>query len=665
MGLWRKIIGPPRDIEDRRLFHHVSVAAFLAWVGLGSDGLSSSAYGPDEAFRTLGEHRHLALLLAVAMAATVFIISYAYSRIIEQFPTGGGGYNVATKLLGRHFGLISGSALVVDYVLTISISIASGGDAIFSFLPAGLLHFKLAAEVGAIGLLLVLNLRGVKESVTVLLPIFISFLVAHVVLILGAVFFNWRELPAVFGGVATEVHRDLAVMGFWPMFVLFTRAYALGGGTYTGIEAVSNGLQIMREPKVATGKRTMVYMATSLALTAGGILLGYLLVHAVPGKPLAEGGPTMNAILSDRVAHELHLGAWFPVVVLVTEGAILLLAAQAGFIDGPRVMANMAVDSWLPRRLAMLSDRLTMQNGILLMGGAALLVLFYTEGAVEVLVVMYSINVFLTFSLSQLGMCKYWVQHRKKDPTWRRHLPIHVVGLVLCASILALTIAEKFLQGGWITLVITVSLIAFCELINFYYRRVSRQLRELDASLARIPKEPGVKPPAERVDCAEPVAAILVGGYGGLGIHALLTVFRLFPNYFKGFVFMSVAVIDSGSFKGAEELEALRRQTEESLKKYVELARGFGFPAEYRMAVGTEVVAEVEAIALDLAKTCKRLTFFAGILAFQVEAWYHAWLHNETAYVIQRHLTKHGLGLMVLPVRVGGAPREPASAAAA
>jgi amino acid transporter len=660
MGLWRKIIGPPRDIGDRRLFHNVSVAAFLAWVGLGSDGLSSSAYGPDEAFRTLGEHRHLALLLAVAMAATVFIISYAYSRIIEQFPTGGGGYNVATKTLGRHFGVVSGSALVVDYVLTISISIASGGDAIFSFLSPEALRWKLPAEIAAIALLLILNLRGVKESVTILLPIFLSFLVAHVLLIFGAVFHNWRELPNVITGVGAEVHRDLNVMGFWGLFFLFTRAYALGGGTYTGIEAVSNGLQIMRDPKVETGKRTMVYMATSLALCAGGILLGYLLTSSVPGKAVSEGGPTMNAILAGRVAHEFRLGGWFPIFVLVTEGAILLLAAQAGFIDGPRVMANMAVDSWLPRRLAMLSDRLTMQNGVLLMGGAALLVLFYTAGHVEVLVVMYSINVFLTFSLSQLGMCRYWVQHRHRDPTWARHLPIHIVGLVLCASILALTIAEKLLEGGWVTLVITVSLIAFCEFINFYYRRVARQLRVLDASLAKVPREPGVKPPPETVDCNEPIAAVLVGGYGGLGIHALLTIFRLFPNYYKGFIFMSVAVIDSGTFKGAEELEALKTQTEENLKKYVELARGFGFPAEHRMAVGTDVVDEVETIAVDLSKTCKRLTFFAGILAFQIEAWYHHWLHNETAYLIQRHLNKHGLGLMVLPVRVGGPARTAA-----
>ena len=135
--LKRLLFGAPRDVEDPHVFHKISLIAFLAWVGLGADGLSSSAYGPDEAFRALGEHTYLAVFLALATALTVFIISYAYSRIIEHFPSGGGGYVVATKLLGPSFGVVSGCALLVDYVLTISVSIASAADQIFSFLPLG------------------------------------------------------------------------------------------------------------------------------------------------------------------------------------------------------------------------------------------------------------------------------------------------------------------------------------------------------------------------------------------------------------------------------------------------------------------------------------------------------------------------------------------------
>ncbi len=164
------LIGPPRDVRDPDVFHRLSLIAFLAWAGLGSDGLSSSCYGPEEAFIALGSHQYLALFLALLMALTVFVISASYSQTIDLFPTGGGGYLVATRLLGRYPGLVSGSALVVDYVLTISISIASGADAIFSFLPAGWLPWKVWVCLLVVLVMVGMNLRGVKESVLIAVP---------------------------------------------------------------------------------------------------------------------------------------------------------------------------------------------------------------------------------------------------------------------------------------------------------------------------------------------------------------------------------------------------------------------------------------------------------------------------------------------------------------
>src|SRR5690242_18422769 len=156
---WRhRLLGAPRNIADPHTYHTISLIALLAWVGLGADGLSSSAYGPDEAFRALGTHAYLAVALALATAVTVLVISIAYSQIIKRFPFGGGGYVVATQLLGPKVGVVSGSALLVDYVLTISVSVASSGDAIFSFLPGSALAWKLPLEAVAIGLLVVLNL---------------------------------------------------------------------------------------------------------------------------------------------------------------------------------------------------------------------------------------------------------------------------------------------------------------------------------------------------------------------------------------------------------------------------------------------------------------------------------------------------------------------------
>ncbi|HZO83562.1 MAG TPA: amino acid permease, partial [Candidatus Binataceae bacterium] len=191
------IIGPPRDVRDPGIFHHLSLIAFLAWVGLGSDGLSSSCYGPEEAFLALGHDQYLAVFLAALTALTVFIISASYAQIIDLFPTGGGGYLVATRLLGRYPGLVSGCALVVDYVLTISISIASGGDAVFSFLPPQWLRLKFWVCIAVVLLMVAMNLRGVKESVLSLLPIFLAFVVMHLWLVGYGILVRGPELPAV------------------------------------------------------------------------------------------------------------------------------------------------------------------------------------------------------------------------------------------------------------------------------------------------------------------------------------------------------------------------------------------------------------------------------------------------------------------------------------
>src|ERR1700759_1828043 len=175
----RWVFGAPKDVKDPEAFHKLSLVALLAWVGLGADGLSSSAYGPDEAFRALGEHVGFAAFLAVATAGTVFVISYGYSRIIEQFPSGGGGYVVASRLLTPEVGVISGAALLVDYVLTITISIASGADAIFSFIPEHYQWMKLPVDFAGVVLLTVMNIRGVKESVTALVPAFGAFILSN------------------------------------------------------------------------------------------------------------------------------------------------------------------------------------------------------------------------------------------------------------------------------------------------------------------------------------------------------------------------------------------------------------------------------------------------------------------------------------------------------
>ncbi len=643
--LRRKLVGAPRDIQDSSIFHKISLIPVLAWIGLGADGLSSSSYGPEEAFRALGEHTYLAVFLALATALTVFIISYAYSRIIEHFPTGGGGYIVATHTLGEKAGVVSGSALLVDYVLTITVSIASCTDALFSFLPIGLHQFKLAFAILLIVLLIILNLRGVKESVTLLAPIFIVFLVTHALMLGYGIFTHLGDVKPIVNEFQGNFRQGLAVLGGTGMFLLFLHAYSLGGGTYTGIEAVSNGLQIMREPRVQAGKRTMAYLSTSLALTAGGIFICYLLLKV---RPLE--GQTLNAVLAGNVFRNWSFGHWLALITILSEGALLLVGAQTGFIDGPRVMANMAVDSWFPHRFSNFSERLTMQNGILLMGGAALLLMIYTHGSVSTLVVMYSINVFATFSLSNLGMSRFFIKNRKKDEKWKRHLPINLIGLVLCLTILIVTTIEKFTSGGWLTLVITSFVIGACYLIRRHYEQVRIRIRELDELLLNIPIVPCKA--CETLDPKNMTAIQLVTGYNGFGVHTLLSIARNFPGLYKNIIFVSVAVADSGSFKGAGATEALQESTKEALLKYVDLAKQFGLAATYRMDVGTEVVDTVCHLSESVVEEFPRSTIFTGQLVFPRVHLFHKLLHNETAYAIQRRLQWSGITTVIMPIRV-------------
>jgi amino acid transporter len=398
----------------------------------------------------------------------------------------------------------------------------------------------------------------------------------------------------------------------------------------------------------------MVYMAVSLAVTAGGIILCYLLWDI----RYIDDNHTMNSLLADRMAGGLRMlnlpvGKWFVFITLMSEALLLFVAAQAGFIDGPRVMANMSHDSWFPHRFSALSDRLTMQNGVLLMGGAAFLVLLRTQGAVDALVVMYSINVFLTFSLTEAGMIRYWLRRdtREKHPDWKSHIWIHIVGGTLCVNILVITVSEKFREGGYLTVGATAALITACVLIRRHYTNVQQRLKRLDEILTALPQSSSSDKQLV-VDRTKPTMALLVGGYSGLGIHSLLTVLRLFPRYFHNVVFMGVGVVDSATFQGVEEVERVRNQAEEGLKQYVQLARRLGMPAEYRVGMGTEAVQGCEKLAAEVAAEFPRTIFFGGKLVFERERWWDRFLHNETAYAIQRRLQFTGLAMVILPVRV-------------
>jgi hypothetical protein len=266
---------------------------------------------------------------------------------------------------------------------------------------------------------------------------------------------------------------------------------------------------------------------------------------------------------------------------------------------------------------------------------------------------MYSINVFLTFSLSNFGMSKFWIQHRKEHADWLRHLPVHLLALTLCVTILIVTCFEKFGDGGWLTLVITSILVALCLAIHRHYDRVVYAIRRMDTELPDpLVDGPDPKSESRAIDTRQPVAILFVGRYGGLGRHALMTLLRMFPGHFKGVVFCSIAIIDSGNFKGVAEVEDLERRTARELEKYERFAETFGMPSASVFATGIEVAVESEQIGIEQIARYPKGLFVAGQLLFEEDSTYNRILHNETAFLIQRRLQHAGIPMIVLPVRL-------------
>jgi len=609
------VIGEPLNPFDSDIFHKVSLIALFAWVGLGSDAMSSASYGPEEAYLALGNHIYLAIFVAMSIILTIFVISSSYSQIIELFPAGGGGYLVASKLLSPSLGMLSGCALLIDYVLTIAISIASGVDAMLSFLPASWSLFKLGFAFVVIMVIILLNLRGIKESVLFLIPIFALFIIAHVTLIIYSLFTHLTSAPTVMSNTVTDVHSVVSGAGLSALLFIIIHSYSMGAGTYTGIEAVSNAVPAMREPRVKTAKRTMHLMAISLAFMAAGLMLTYIFYNVSP-----EAGKTLNAVLFENITKSWGtFGHYFVIATLVS-----------------------------------VSDRLVTQNGILIMGISALAVVLFTQGSVKLLIVLYSIAVFITFILSQAGMVRHWWKSKTKVKDWKKKFVINGVGLVLTILILMSVIAVKFSEGGWVTLLAIGAFAGVVILIRRHYDNASELIKELNAKVINLPECMNLNKNETpcTVNMQDKTAVLLVNGFNGLGMQALSTIFKLFGGMYKNFVFVQIGVIDAGVFKGAEEIKGLQTQVNKDVDKYVKLISSHGYYAECFTSFGTDIVEEVTKLAPEILKKFPNAVFFGGQIVFPNDSALTRWLHNYTVFASQRKLYADGIPFVVLPIKV-------------
>lgn len=651
------VIGGARSVDDPELFQKISLVAILAWVGLGSDGLTSSSYGPEEAYLALGSHVPLGIFVAAATALTIFVIAASYSQIVEVFPGGGGGYVVASKLLTPTLGMASGCALLVDYVLTISLSVASGTDAIFSSLPIRYQPLKLVVAAGGVILLILLNFRGVRESVMTLTPVFLIFIVMHVIAVVYALVSNVPQFGVLASRTADEVRHTTAEVGTFGVLFLILRAYSMGAGTFTGIEAVSNAMPILREPRVKTAKRTMRYMALSLAFLAVGLMIGYLIFDV-----RHEAGKTLNATLFRRITEGWGpLGGFFVTVTLLSEAVLLFAAAQTGFLSAPRVLSYMSLDRWFPQQFSLLSERFVIKNGILLTGAAALVLLFLTRGSVKFMVVLYSINVFITFFFSQLGMVLHWWRGRHEERRWWRKILVNGIGLVLTVFILLTMLVIKFGEGGWITIFVTGSLMLVATAIKRFYRRTQKQLTHLDALVEVVEATrtdanggKGNRHKNPRYNPRSKTAVILVGGYNGMGLHTLFNVVRLFGKGVRNFFFIQAGIIDAERFKGKDELEKLEVHIKGSLDKYVSFVRSEGLYGRGLPLIGTDVVEEICGLAEKVFSEYPNSIFFGGRIVFKEETFLSRTLYNYVTFAVQRRLHQLGIPFIIVPVPVSG-----------
>ncbi|HEX4856651.1 MAG TPA: APC family permease [Limnobacter sp.] len=620
-----------------------------AWVAVGACGLASVAFGPEESFKALGDSRHLLFFLGLLTALSILLVSLTYFRVTELFPKGGGGYAMATHLLGARVGLVAGAALLVDYVLMVALGVSASTHLMFSFLPPYFYEYRVWVSLVIMLGLMTFHIQGRQLNLKPFKYLFVAFLVTHLVFILVGFSDHFQDLAGVISHSMESTEDDIDSLGWLPVLAVLARGFFLGGGTYTGIEAASDTVQLSRYRQSSENRRKMLaYVAFALAFAAASLAVLYLLWDV-------DIEPTMalNGVLFERVFTDL--GWDWPYVILGLlvmlglETAVLLFAAHVAFAVGPNVLSTMAIDSWLPHQFRYLSNRFVTKNGMMLMGMLALLAIYLSDANVDLLVVLFSINVFIVFSLSMLGLCVYWLKNRQEKRFLKGFLSASL-GFAVSVSILVGTVVTQFFQGGWITMLVTTLVVLVCLWIRNHYRITKEKIARIDEVFAMVQYGSANSPP-ELVPEGN-TAVFIVGNSRGGGLHALLWVQRMFPNHFQNFVFMNARTVDSRAYGGREALEAMRVDASVSLNYFVNFCRSHGLRAKSYLSFGTDAVEELTNLAKVVADNHPNAIFFTSKLVFDNENIVTRLLHNQAALELQRRLHNAGQQMVILPMKL-------------
>lgn len=477
---------------------HTLLPKRIALPVFASDALSSVAYAPEEIFLVLSVAGLAAYSMTpwigLAVAGVMVIVIASYRQNVHAYPSGGGDYEVVTTNLGPTAGLTVASALLVDYVLTVAVSMSSAMSNIGSAVPFVNQHKVLFAVI-AILLVAAMNLRGIRESGTAFAIPTYAFMVGMFVM-LGWGFFQifvlGDSLQAESAGF--EMHSEHGeILGFALVF-LVARAFSSGSAALTGVEAISNGVPAFRKPKSRNAATTLAL----LGLLAVTLFMGIIMLAKETGVQIAErpheqlgGAPpdyhqkTLIAQLADAVFHDFAIGLF---LIAGVTALILLLAANTAFNGFPVLGSILAQDRYLPRQLHTRGDRLAFSNGILFLAVAAIAFVVAFRAEVTALIQLYIVGVFVSFTLSQIGMVRHWTRllRTETEPVVRRKMMrsriINTIGCVCTATVLVVVAVSKFAAGAWIAILAMSILFVVMKLIHRHYDTVARELEEQAAA---------------------------------------------------------------------------------------------------------------------------------------------------------------------------------------
>jgi amino acid transporter len=477
--LKRFIVGNPLTTE---MMHNERIPKWKALAVLSSDALSSVAYATEEVLIPLSIFATAAVAwsipIALAIVFLILVVTISYRQTIDAYPNGGGAYTVAKENLGVNAGLIAAAALLIDYVLTVSVSVAAGMENMASAFPMLLAH-KETIDIIIIIVIMMFNLRGVRESANIFaIPTYL-FIFSFVIMIAVGI---WRLASGDVPVAAPIVHESYVAV---PMFLIL-RAFSSGCSALTGIEAISNGIPIFREPGQKNAKATMAWMSFIL----GGLFLSItLLAHSYGVIP--KEGETAVSLLARGIFGD----NFFYYIVQASTTLILVLAANTSYADFPRLSSLLANDRYLPRQLASLGDRLVFSNGIAGLSLASIILIIMFKGETHHLIPLYAVGVFLSFTLSQFGMVMHHL--REREPHWQKSLMFNLLGAVTTAVVLTVLGVTKFMNGAWMVVMLIPILVFMFKQIHRHYAYAAAKLtrpKGLAISAARAVSHSAIVP---------------------------------------------------------------------------------------------------------------------------------------------------------------------------